>query len=111
MKVFSETIAPSGKKRILFGCGIEDIKILYGLVSKAYASLPRIKTEETNTTSLVSRLHSMQNQFSSFLKEIEPKPSKKKDTKCPYCERIVRGEKALENHIKQVHSKENENTN
>jgi hypothetical protein len=106
MKVYSETIAPSGKKRILFGCGIEDIKILKALVENAKHYTPRIKTEENSTLDMLSRLCSMSKAFSLFLYEKEPKPSKDKNTPCPYCERVLRGEKALENHIKQVHSKQ-----
>jgi len=106
MKIYSEEISSSGKKRILFACGLEDIKILQALVLNAKKNTPRIKTEENNTLDLLSRLQSMSKEFIYFINDKEPKQGSKKDTQCPYCDRQVRGPKALKNHIEIVHSKE-----
>lgn len=111
MKVFSDVISPAGNRRILFACGLEDIKILQGLVINAKMNTPRVKTEENNTLGLISRLKSMSNEFSYFLNEKEPKRSLKKDTKCPHCERSLRGQKALDSHILTVHSRGYEQNN
>ena len=106
MRVYSEELAPSGKKRILFACGIEDIKILCELVNNAKLHIPRLHTEENSTNGLLNRLRSMAKEFSKFLSEKETHKSLPKTTQCPYCERKLRGQKALEEHIKMVHSRE-----
>ena len=107
MRIYSEEISPAGKKRILFACGLEDIKILQGLVDNARKYIPRLDSD-SNTVDLLLRLKSMQQAFSKFYGygESGNKHSKKKDTPCPFCEKILRGERGLEGHIKRVHSKQ-----
>lgn len=103
MRVYDESIAPSGKKRILFACGIEDIQIMAGLVAKAKMYTPRL-TDELENSELHSRLNSMSKEFGKYLNQTEKKPKYGKTTPCPYCERVLRGDKALVMHLAKVHT-------
>lgn len=105
MRVFEESVGPNNKKRILFACGIEDIKILYGLVTKAKMFTPSGQ-QVPELVDIEHRLSSMSKEFKNYLSETDRKPKYGKQTPCPYCERKLRGERALGFHIKQVHSKE-----
>lgn len=108
MRVYDETTAPSGKKRILFACGIEDIQILAGLVAKAKLYTPKVQVVE-EAIDLHHRLSSMSKEFGKYLNQRESKPKYGKTNPCPLCERTLRGEKALAMHIEKVHSNETNN--
>lgn len=105
MRVYEEIVAPSGKKRILFAVGIEDIKIMAGLVAKAKTYTPKID-DNHEILDLHQRLSSMARGFRDYLSGNEKKPLHPKQNPCPFCERKLRGEKALEMHINKVHSTE-----
>jgi hypothetical protein len=105
MRVVEETIASSGKKRILFACGIEDIKILAGMVMKAKMYTPLISKVEEEI-SLHNRLNSMGREFSKYLNQKETKPKHPKTHRCPFCEKSSRGERALQMHVDKIHSKQ-----
>lgn len=105
MRVFEETIAPSGKKRILFAVGIEDVKILAGLVSKAKIYTPQVEGNEA-IIDIHHRLHSMAREFGKYLHGHKDSKSNPKTNPCPFCERKLRGDRALEAHIHKVHTKE-----
>lgn len=105
MKIFNEEIASSGKTRIVFSCGIEDIKIMAGLVEKAKMYIPHMP-DNKEVEDLYHRLNSMWKVFSIYLIRKEKSPIRPKDTQCSFCERKLRGEKAIEMHVLKVHSKE-----
>ena len=105
MRVYEEGNFASGKKMILFACGIEDIKIMAGLVAKAKMYTPHV-SEIEEVIDLHHRLNSMSKQFGAYLRQDEKKPKYHKTNPCPFCERTLRGDKALAMHIEKVHSKE-----
>jgi hypothetical protein len=107
MRVYDESVAPSGKKRVLFACGIEDIQIMAGLVAKAKMYTPRIDADGNNVE-MHHRLNSMSKEFGKYLNQSEKKPKYHKTTPCPYCERVLRGDKALVMHLAKVHTEKNE---
>lgn len=106
MKIFEEKLNNS-KTRIGFICGKEDLEILEGLVRRARMFLPDIKNIYPDIKAIDDRLNSMTKEMRKYLGVIKRKNTRKDIAKCPYCEKQPRGEKALANHIKTVHSKEN----
>lgn len=104
MKFLYEEVASSGSKRLLFGCNIKDIKILYGLVQNAKANTP-IVSDDSSIMDLRHRLHSMKNEFSIFINEKEDKKHQGANP-CPFCEKKLRSVIGVEMHINRVHAKE-----
>ena len=104
MRVYEETIAPSGKKRVLFASGIEEIKILAGLVANAKLYTPRVE-DHPELGIFINRLNDMGREFSKYLHPKDLKIKRPKTHKCPFCDRSCRGEKALAMHIDKVHTK------
>lgn len=103
MRVYEEGTFASGKKMIAFACGIEDIKILAGLVAKAKLYTPKV-SEIEEEINLHGRLNSMSKEFGRYLNHTEKKPKYGKTTPCPFCERKLRGEKAVAMHLVKVHT-------
>ena len=64
MKVYEEEISPAGKKRILLAVGIEEIKLLCGLVDKALLTFPIGESWKPDG----ARLRNMSRELSKLIK-------------------------------------------
>lgn len=99
MKIIEEEIASSGKKRIVFAVGLEDIELLRGLLNQAKMYFPRTDKNKSD----YQRINNMQKTMSVFLGKSKKKEYRGDLNPCPYCKRHLRGEKAVTLHIKDVH--------
>lgn len=102
MKITEQEFEKGGndRKRIVFAVGFEEIEILHAVLVKTMSTFPIIKDEDNHTS---SRMKNMAKVMSVYLGKSKPRPVKTSDTPCPYCDRQARGERALENHLKDVH--------
>lgn len=103
MKISEQEFERGGnkKKRIVFSVGFEEVEILYSVLIRAMETFPRTLDEESSHN--YSRMKNMSKAMSVYLGKSNPNKVHKADTKCPYCRRFVKGEKALEIHEKDVH--------
>ena len=105
MKFIEQEKAPSGKKRLLFAVGYEEIELLFDLVKRYSEILPRTSSHKPE----IQVLHTMVRGFTSFFnthEKLSKKPHKNKDHQCKYCKRMCRGEEALKKHHIDVHSRD-----
>lgn len=108
MRVFEQEFEKGGnkRKRVLFAVGFEDIEILCSILDEACSSFPKTLHKET-----WHRMKEMKKAMSVYLGQSQPRRSKSSDFTCPYCPRMLRGELAVEMHVKAVHSKEKHEEN
>jgi hypothetical protein len=98
--------------------GEEELDILHGLLSTAIAVWPR----NPSVGSQLDKWHTDRQRMASMLRAMQVhlgytetgkidgpylnKHKLPKDTPCPFCERKLRGEQALQEHLKTSHKKE-----
>lgn len=107
-------IIKDGKKTMML-FGENEAELLYGLVQNCLASFPLMrKSEEKDVfwSSNRERLKAMNKTLGYLIGAHKREPgagtkkrSIEKNTPCPYCERILRGEGGLAEHIGKTHSK------
>lgn len=102
MKLYDVEIAPNNKKRTLLALGEEEIDLLYGMAIAAVRHMPQSDKNKDD----VQRIKNMIKVFSLYTGRAKEKAPKSSDFPCPKCSRKLRGEKAIEAHIKAVHSNE-----
>jgi len=106
MKIFSAEISGNKKTRINFSISYEEIEILAGLISRALQVLP----ETSDNTSQYQMMRNMNKAMSVYLGKSKPRTPKSSEFQCPKCPRKLRGEKAVQNHLRDVHGGESEKT-
>jgi len=107
MRIYDTEIAPSGKARILFAVGVEDIELLKGVVDAAIVNFP---THNEVYRDGRRRLGSMSKGFAQYLngKPAKGKKHLPKQHPCPYCERMLRSENGVKEHISRSHKEKHE---
>lgn len=100
MKVFEQELenAASGKKRVLFAVGFEEIELLHALLTQALKVFPGLTDQPTE-----HRMKNMQRAMAVYLGRRKPTVPKSSDFPCPICNRKLRGEKAIILHLKDIH--------
>jgi len=66
MKVYEKEISANGKRRLLIALNRQELRLLYGVVKKAYLHTPQI----TETDITLTRLQNMRKSMGKFLNEI-----------------------------------------
>lgn len=101
MKIFDQPIEGKTKNRTVLVLGNEEVDILHGLLDKAWNAMP-----SNIDTATEARIKNMRKVLSVFIGKARERVSKIVYPQCPYCARHPRGEKAMQKHIKDIHSKE-----
>lgn len=104
MKITEQEIERGGNnvKRVLFSIGFEEIQLLHALLVAAKSTYPEITPEDHQRK---QRIKQMIISMGEYLGLKQPRRPKSSDFSCPYCPRMLRGEKAVESHVRDVHSK------
>ena len=105
MKIYKTEVAPSGKQRVLFALSDEDIHVLKGILDQALLTFPRHPEPMEEPYKRLRAINKGINEYLAGDRLKTPK-RKNKDVQCPNCERKLRGEKALEQHLAKTHGKE-----
>ncbi len=101
MKVFEEKTI-NNKTRILFALGFEEIDTIHALVVKCLEGFPdMLYPQEAN------RMRDIQKTLAVYLGRRKERVGRTPEYSCPKCKAHPRGEKAIQMHLKDVHSKEN----
>lgn len=105
MKVYKEGKSAAGRDIVLMAIGREELKILLASLLRVKESYPyQLRKEMEDDFQRMGNMVKVIGRFLEERPETHYKHDSVKDTPCPHCKRTLRGEKALEAHIKMVHT-------
>lgn len=101
MRVININKNSNNQPIVEFHLGYEEIDLIFSIIEQAWSTFPRRKYESD-----YQRLKNIYRSLSEFVGKSHPKPPKSSDFPCPRCDRFLRTERAVQQHLLQVHGQE-----